>query len=387
MSLAEKTSNTGLSSEAKAARAMVDTELRGSALLVKISGQWSLLREKPDWNKLVDHREMTHIKVVQENLTEWDSALLLFLLHGQSWCIQHKVDFDIAALPKGLRRLVAQVAAASEAAPQQHETAISFLTVIGLAAKRWGAEAGQAARFVGDCTLGLLHLFRWPKCFPWKDCFLQMQSCGALALPIVGLISFLVGAIVAFQAALQLHQFGADIFIVNVVGLSVVREMGPMMAAIVVAGRTGAAYAAQLGNMRVGEEIDALQSLGISPIDFLVIPRLLALVVMLPLLVLYADGLGILGGMAVASTTLNIPPAAFWAKAESILKLSDVTIGLIKSGAFALLIGTAGCLRGLQCERNSAGIGNATTSAVVTGILLIILADAVFGKIVMVLGF
>ncbi|MDA1276660.1 MAG: ABC transporter permease [Verrucomicrobia bacterium] len=306
MSLAEKTSHAGMAMEARAAQATVDTERSGSALLVKISGSWSLLREKPEWNKLVENREVTRIKVIQENLAEWDSALLLFLLHGQSWCAKHKVDFDIDALPEGLRRLVAQVAAASVAAPQKDETPVSFLTTTGLAAKKWGAGAGQVARFVGDSTLGLWHSLRWPQCFPWKDCLRQMQLCGAMALPIVGLISFLVGAIVAFQAALQLHQFGADIFIVNVVGLSVVREMGPMMAAIVVAGRTGAAYAAQLGNMRVGEEIDALQSLGISPIDFLVIPRLLALLVMMPLLALYADFLGILGGMAVASTVLRL---------------------------------------------------------------------------------
>ncbi|MBI4326484.1 MAG: ABC transporter permease, partial [Chloroflexi bacterium] len=272
---------------ATTARAMVDTELSGSALLVTIGGSWSLLHEKPDWNTLVENRELTRIKVVAENLTEWDSALLLFLVQGQSWCAKHQVDFDVEVLPKGLRRLVAQVTAASEAAPPREKASGSFLAAIGLAAKKRGADAKQVSRFVGDCTLGLLHLFRWPKCFPWKDCLLQMQLCGAMALPIVGLISFLVGAIVAFQAALQLQQFGADIFIVNVVGLSVVREMGPMMAAIVVAGRTGAAYAAQLGNMRVGEEIDALQSLGISPIDFLVIPRLLALVVMMPLLALY----------------------------------------------------------------------------------------------------
>jgi phospholipid/cholesterol/gamma-HCH transport system permease protein len=158
------------------------------------------------------------------------------------------------------------------------------------------------------------------------------------------------------------------------------------MAAIILAGRTGAAFAATLGNMKAGEEIDALECLGIAPVDFLVLPRLLALGLMMPLLALYANLLGILGGMWVAKGILDIPPAAYWVETMSIVDLSDVSTGLIKSVVFGLLIGLSGCLRGLQADRSAAGVGNATTSAVVTAILLIVVADAVFAVVFNILG-
>jgi phospholipid/cholesterol/gamma-HCH transport system permease protein len=207
-----------------------------------------------------------------------------------------------------------------------------------------------------------------------------------MALPIVSLISFLVGLIMAYQAAVQLRQFGADIYVADLVGLSVVREMGPLMAAIILAGRTGAAFAATLANMKANDEVDALESLGISPVQFLVLPRLIALAVMMPLLALYSNGVGILGGMAVGAGVLEIPPSAYWVETQSIIDLSDVNSGLLKSVAFGVLIGLSGCLRGLQAERSAAGVGQAATSAVVTGILLIIVADALFAVVFNILG-
>jgi len=163
--------------------------------------------------------------------------------------------------------------------------------------------------------------------------------------------------------------------------------MGPMMAAIVLAGRTGAAFAATIGNMKANEEIDALAALGISPVDFLVLPRIVALGVMMPLLALYANGVGILGGMMVGAVVLEIPPTAYWIETQSVIDLSDLSTGLFKALAFGLLIGLAGCLRGLQAERSAAGVGRAATSAVVTAILLIIVSDAVFAVIFNTLGF
>jgi phospholipid/cholesterol/gamma-HCH transport system permease protein len=241
-------------------------------------------------------------------------------------------------------------------------------------------------KFIGDCVLALARAARRPRQFRWADCAAEMQNCGAMALPIVSLISLLVGLIMAYQAAVQLRQFGADIYVADLVGLAVVREMGPMMAAVIMAGRTGAAFAATLGNMKAGEEIDALQTLGLRPVDFLVLPRLLALGMMMPLLALYANLLGILGGMAVAWRVLEIPPAAYWVETQSIVDLSDVASGLIKSVVFGLLIGLSGCLRGLQADRSAAGVGKATTSAVVTAILLIIVADAIFAVVFNLLG-
>jgi phospholipid/cholesterol/gamma-HCH transport system permease protein len=202
-----------------------------------------------------------------------------------------------------------------------------------------------------------------------------------MALPIVSLISILVGLTLAYQAAVELRQFGADIYVADLVGLSIVREMGPMMTAVILAGRTGAAFAATLGNMRANEEIDALETLGISPVAFLVMPRLVALGLMMPFLALYANGVGIIGGMIVGRGILQIPPSAYWIETESIINLHDITTGLIKATTFGLLIGFAGCLCGLRAAPSAAGVGRATTSAVVTALLLIIVADALFAVI------
>jgi phospholipid/cholesterol/gamma-HCH transport system permease protein len=170
------------------------------------------------------------------------------------------------------------------------------------------------------------------------------------------------------------------------VGLAVVREMGPMMAAIVLAGRTGAAFAATLGNMKANEEIDALETLGVSPVDFLVMPRIAALFFMMPLLALYANCLGILGGFVISHGILDIPASLYWTETKSIIDLSDLSTGLIKAASFGLLIGVSGCLRGLQAERSAAGVGQAATQAVVTGILLIIVSDSIYAVIFNILG-
>jgi phospholipid/cholesterol/gamma-HCH transport system permease protein len=213
-----------------------------------------------------------------------------------------------------------------------------------------------------------------------------MQQCGAMALPIVSLISLLVGLIMAYQSAILMRQFGADIYVADAVGLVMVREMGSMMTAIILAGRTGAAFAATLGNMKAGEEIDALTTLGIRPVDFLVLPRLVALAVMMPLLALYANALGIFGGLLVALGLLDIPPAAYWVQTQSAIDLSDVCTGLIKASAFGLLVGLAGCHCGLRADRSAEGVGRAATSAVVMGLLFIIVFDALFAVVFNVFG-
>ena len=205
-------------------------------------------------------------------------------------------------------------------------------------------------------------------------------------MPIVSLISFLVGVTLAYTGALVLRQYGGDIYVADLIGLAVVREMGAVMTGVVLAGRTGAAFAATLGNMKANEEIDALETLGIPSVDFLVLPRLVALGIMMPLLALYSDALGILGGMAVAAGVLNIPPTAYWVEMGTIVSLSDIWVGVIKAISFGLIVGLAGCLRGLQAERSAAGVGRAATSAVVTSILLIVVSDAVFAVLFNVVG-
>jgi len=253
---------------------------------------------------------------------------------------------------------------------------------LGQSVIRYFQNSQQTLAFIGNVTLGL---FRWKK-FRWIDCLVEMQQCWASSIPIVSLISFLVGVILAFQSAIQLRQYGAGIFVADLVGLAVVREMGPMMAAIVVAGGTGAGFAAALGNMRVNEEIDALETLGISPIDFLVRPRLIAVTIMLPILTLYANLLGILGGLFISSTLLSISASAYWIETQNRVGVTDVSIGIVKSFIFGIMIALIGCWRGIQCGRDTTGVGIATSSAVVTSVTFIVLGDALFAVIYNALG-
>ena len=273
-----------------------------------------------------------------------------------------------------------------------HETSVpfdrseNFITTVGVATQDLLAKIRAIFYFVGECVLAAQQLVRKPRKFRWHDCLDEMQQCGAMALPIVSLVSLLVGVTLAYTGSVVLRQYGGDIYIADLIGLSMVREMGAVMTAVVLAGRTGAAFAATLGNMKANEEIDALETLGIPSVQFLVLPRLLALGVMMPLLALYADALGIIGGLIVAYGLLSIPATAFWAEMLAAVDLSDLATGVIKATAFGLIVGLAGCLRGLQAERSAAGVGRAATSAVVTALLLIIVADAIFAVLFNVLG-
>jgi phospholipid/cholesterol/gamma-HCH transport system permease protein len=249
-----------------------------------------------------------------------------------------------------------------------------------------GGETSRMLAFVGEAVLAFLALLRGRARFQTSDLALIIQECGPRALPIVTLISFLVGVILAFVGAVQLRQFGAQIYVADLVGIAMAQEMGAMMTAIIMAGRTGAAFAAQLGTMQVNEEVDALVTMGISPMQFLVLPRMLALVTMLPLLTLYADVIGILGGAAVGVGMLKLTPLQYLDETRAALSLTDFAMGLIKGSVFGVLVAIAGCLRGMECGRSSAAVGLAATSAVVTGIVLIIVSDAVLTLIYNVLG-
>ena len=345
---------------------------------VTLGGVWRVTAEKPDWfpDRLSGHPTGLRV-LLGPGLGEWDSSLLLFVHEVRTWAEGAGVRCDLDALPAGMRTLLAQFSTACDKArPTDRST--DFVTSVGLAAQDVWAKTQEIARFVGECVLSASYLARNPHKFRLRDCLEEMQQCGAMSLPIVSLISLLVGLIMAYQSAILMRQFGADIYVADAVGLVMVRELGAMMTAMILAGRTGAAFAATLGNMRANDEIDALETLGIRPVDFLVIPRILALALMLPLLALYANCLGILGGMAVALGLLDIPPQAYWVETVSAIDLSDVSTGVIKAAAFGLLVGLAGCHRGLLAERSAAGVGRAATSAVVMGLLLIILADAFF---------
>lgn len=365
--------------------ASADLAMDGDAAEVALAGDWQITGEVPTWEGVLAGRAPRRVRFTAGSIGRWDSALALFLASATAWCAAEKAECDLSAVPAGARAILEQMDAARKA-PRGPEHADSFLTTVGLATRQGVYAARDTLAFVGDCLIDTLKTARRPVRFRWHDSFDQMQQCGAMGLPIVSLISFLVGLTLAYQAAVELRQFGADIYVADLVGLSVVREMGPLMAAVIVAGRTGAAFAATLGNMQANEEIDALRALGISPVRFLVLPRLLALGLMMPFLALYSDAVGAIGGMVVAKSILQIPASAYWSEMRTIVITRDIASGLGKSVVFGLLVGLAGCSAGLRADRSAEGVGRAATSAVVRSILLIIIADAVFAVVYHVLG-
>ena len=235
--------------------------------------------------------------------------------------------------------------------------------------------------FVGSVCLALVHVCLHPKSLRKDDVFVYMQKTGVDALPIVGLISFLMGLIMAFMSSVQLEQFGANIYVASLVSLAMTRELGPIMTAIIVAGRSGSAFAAEIGTMKINEEIDALFTMGFEPTRFLVVPKVIASVIVVPLLTLFSDLFAIIGGLIVGVLTLDLTANAYMTQTLKTLSLFDVFLGFFKSVVFALLVSWVGCLRGFQVKGGASAVGQATTSAVVSGIFLIILFNSAFSVI------
>ncbi|HXQ20475.1 MAG TPA: ABC transporter permease, partial [Candidatus Acidoferrales bacterium] len=245
---------------------------------------------------------------------------------------------------------------------------VSLTTRIGAETLKILADCRELVLFTGELILGLRDAARHPMRMRWRETWLYMERTGLDAVPIVALISFLMGVITGFQAAVQLTQFGADIYIANLVGLSITRELGPLMTAIIAAGRSGAAFAAEIGTMKVSDEVDALTTMGLDRTRFLVTPKVVALLVMLPCLTLVADLVGILGGLLVAVTGLGLPVQVYVRQTRLAMSMWDVYSGLIKAVAFAILIAGVGCLRGFQARGGAESVGRITTSAIVAGI-------------------
>ncbi len=320
-------------------------------------------------------------------LTGWDSGLLTFLLRILDYCTDHNLEADRSGLPDGVRRLLTLASAVPEKTDTRQTTKRpSLVARLGEQALNVGTAAADMLRFLGESALAGAALVRGRARFRQCDFALTVQECGAQALGIVSLISFLIGLILAFVGAIQLQQFGAQIYVADLVGIGMAREMGAMMTAIIMAGRTGAAFAAQLGTMTVNEEVDALRTLGISPMEFLVLPRMSALALMMPLLCLYADLVGMLGGLVVGTGMLDLSFTQYVNETIAAVSLADIVVGVSKSVVFGILVALSGCLRGMQCGRSSAAVGIAATSAVVTAIVLIIMTDAVFAVVTNEIG-
>jgi phospholipid/cholesterol/gamma-HCH transport system permease protein len=241
-------------------------------------------------------------------------------------------------------------------------------------------------RFVGESAAAALPWLARPARIRWKAVFHELGEAGPKALLIVGLLAFLLGIVIAYQGGVQLRLYGASIFIADLVGLSMLRELAPLMTAIIMAGRTGSAYTAQIGTMSVTEEIDALRAIGVSPAELLVLPRLAALTLALPLLTVYADLLGVLGGMVMAGTMLGVSPSTFLDRVQEAVSLTSFLIGIGKAPVFALIIGAVGCYQGFQVQGSAGEVGRHTTVSVVQAIFFVIVVDAGFSIVFSWLG-
>ena len=377
--------------DAIAAHSELRLDRPGDATLrIGIAGSWTLAERVHGVEQLEqaigDGPPLERIRFDAADLAAWDSALLVFLRRAIALCGARGLAIDRDGLPGGVRALLRLAEEVPETQTGRDEGRLPLLARLGERALRGYDGALEGVTFIGEAFLAFLRLLRGRARFRRSDLWLILQHCGAQALPIVSLISFLVGLILAFVGAIQLEQFGAEIYVANLVGIAMARDMGAMMTGIIMAGRTGAAFAAQLGTMTVNEEIDALETMGISPMEFLVLPRMLALMLMLPLLCLYSILLGILGGFVVGVTMLDLGPIEYFNQTVGSVTLTQIGGGVFKSFVYGVIVAISGCLRGMQSGRSASAVGTAATSAVVTGITYIVVASAVLTVLYNVLG-
>jgi len=366
------------------------TRQTDDALLIKLSGAWLLQQSRPVFSNIepsLRDSSITRITFDSQLMTAWDTGLLTFLSQLIRFTQSQHIEIDKSGLPSGVQRLLALASAVPAVKETGREKkSVGFISQIGTFTIELLHGVPASLSFFGEVILSLGRWLRGKAQYRQSDLFLIIEEVGPQGLGIVGLISFLVGLILAYMGAVQLMQFGAEIYIADLVAIGMVREMGALMTGIIIAGRTGAAFAAQLGTMQVNEEIDALKTLGISAIDFLVLPRMLALITMMPLLTLYSGLIGVTAGLAVATLVFDIGAFEYYHQTIRALDLNQFAVGVFKGTIYGALVAFSGCLRGMQCGRSAQAVGEATTSAVVTSILLIVIAASVLTIVFYKLG-
>ncbi len=370
---------------------LVIEERASDALLVKLSGD-SREQSEPLGIEVVrealDHAKGTKVLSFESaGVIGWDSRFVAFIRNCLELSRTRNVEFREEGLPEGVRRLLRLAQAVPERTDARQQSVKPQLL------QRMGERAIQGWRgtlemftFLGENLVALGNLFRgrvqfrWSDAFlaMWSDAFLVMQECGPQALGIVAMINFLVGLILAFVGATELTRFGASIYVADLVGIATVREMGCIMTGIILCGRTGAAFAAQLGTMKVNEEISALETFGIAPVEFLVLPRMVALILVMPFLCAFADLISMAGGFVVSISMLDVTATEYLTRTIHAIQLKSFLLGIGKGSFFGFLVAYAGCFRGMQSGYSAAAVGEATTKAVVTGITAIIASDGIF---------
>lgn len=368
-----------------------------STTKIIFDGKWTMHDNRPTVDEILNKAQSftENCNTVAIDVTElisWDTSFISFIVELIEKCSKLNIDFQEKNLPKGILNILASIQKNIE--PQIFECDkikqnkkksnlknkfVSFLRQKAIAIK-------NNIEFIGEVVIESAKVFWGKSKLRHQEFWTIVEQVGVKALGIVSLISFLVGLILAFISIIQLNKFGAGIYCADLVGIAMMREMGCLMTAVIMSGRTGAAFAATIGTMMVNEEIDAIKTSGLSCFRFIILPRILALTVMMPLLCIFADIIGIAGGMFAAVTILDMNVTQYFTQTQSAIVMSDLLCGITKSVVFAVLISGIGCLRGMQCGRDAESVGFVTTSAVVTSITSIIIADAIFAVVFNALG-
>jgi phospholipid/cholesterol/gamma-HCH transport system permease protein len=362
----------------------------GDELVISLVGDWNSSSHLPDWNLLrtrfESERGIRTIRFDSAKLEKWNSMLVVFVSEVRSIAQQLNLNIDCAALPQGINRLIRL----AEAVPENEEAKATpprypFFERLGRHSHWLWTASVDLLDFTGRMMMVFIQFLNGKARYRPVDFVLNIYETGARALPIVSLIAFLMGLILAYVGAVQLQQFGAQIFVADLVAIAIVREMGPIMTAVVMAGRTGASFAAQLGTMKVNQEIDAYKTMAISPYQFLVFPRVFALCLMMPLLCIFANAIGIFGGAVVARYSLGISWLQFAMQVQLAIGMPDIIISLSKAFVFGIIVAMFGCYRGMNSGNSALSVGQAATSAVVSSLVFIVIVDAIFAVMIGVL--
>jgi phospholipid/cholesterol/gamma-HCH transport system permease protein len=362
----------------------------GDSKRVEIGGRVTLTEAAALWKRVTELLEQsdgkTHLSLDFGRVEVIDGACMALLVHLRRELAERGVRTEFTAGSPEVRRVIELYARKRRFRERRRRRPQNTVEQVGQATLNVFAESISVLGFVGEFVASAWAALKRPRAVNFRDVFLTMERAGADATPIVLLINFLIGFVIAYQSAHELARFGANIYVADLVGVSVTRELAPLMTAIILCGRTGAAFSAELGTMVVSEEVDALRTLGFLPFPYLIMPRVLGLALVAPLLTLLADAVGIVGGLVVGSWSLGVTPTAYWVETLGAVKLWDVWSGALKSVVFAGAIAVIACQQGLATSGGAEGVGRRTTTAVVSILFMLILLDAVFTLLFGALG-
>lgn len=367
------------------------SEPSAGALVLTLTGRLDARGAAGIWERSVNLVTRTGVRSLTIDLAGVDyldaaGAVLVSALK-QNWANNDPETISVLGLSREAERLIAMADTTAVEPSSLHglTTPLSFVEGIGNRTREQLETAAEFIAFAGDITRALGKALVRPGKIRWKDALVAAEKAGVNALPIVALISFIVGLVMAFQAAMPMKMFGAEIYVANLIGIAMVRELGPLMTAIILAGRSGSAFAAEIGTMKISEEIDALATMGLDPVMFLMVPRILAAVFITPLLTVFSNFIGVAGG-SIVLISLGYPAATYYRQIINFVTWIDFAGGLAKCFVFGILIAATGCIRGFQARSGPSAVGTATTSAVVTGIILIAVVDGIFSVLYYCLG-